>query len=73
MRSGSGYSVEPRLSEAGASLRQDGAVAGCLSTSSRYVAAPEWVLHIAGVKTLSVKRLTRLNWKVRQSPRLGPS
>lgn len=72
MRSGSGYFAGPSISRTGAGLRGDRAVAGGLSTSWRYVAATEWVLHITGVKTLPAKRLTRLNWNVRQAPRLGP-
>lgn len=62
MRSGSGYSAEPRIAQAGASLRGDGCSGSPSLHIMRYVAATEWVLHIAGVKMLSVKRLTRLNW-----------
>lgn len=62
MRSGSGYSAGPRIAEAGAGLRRVGA-SGWLSLHiMRYVAATEWVLHIADVKMPSEERLTRLNW-----------
>lgn len=71
MRSGSGYSAEPSIAQAGAGLRGDGASGWPSLHIMRYVAATEWVLHIADVKELSAKRLARLNG-LKQPPRLGP-
>lgn len=62
MRSGSGYSAEPRIAQAGAGLHRDGASGWPSLHIMRCVAATKWVLHIAGIKVLFAKRLTRLNW-----------
>lgn len=60
MRSGFGHSAQPSMNEAGKGLRGDLSQWLASLHIVRYVAATEWVMHIADVKTPSARRLTRL-------------